>query len=126
MRPLHHPEIDDVPLEAILHALADPARVKIFADIAQQGCSQNCTAFVNVVEKPIPKSTLSQHFKILREAGLIRSERHGVQMHNVSRAAEIDARYPGLLAAITKAHTIQMMDQARNDKRAARNEAKRY
>ncbi len=120
MRPLHHPEIEDVPLEAILHALADSVRVKIFADIAQQGCPQNCTAFVNVAEKPIPKSTLSQHFRILREAGLIRSERHGVEMHNTSRAAEVDAHYPGLLVAIARAHEIQMTDQARKEKRAAK------
>ena len=120
MRSLHHPEIKDVPLEAILHALADPVRVKIFTDIAQQGCPQNCTAFANVAEKPIPKSTLSQHFRILREAGLIRSERHGVEMHNISRAAELDARYPGLLVAIAKAHKIQMTDQARKQKRAAK------
>jgi DNA-binding transcriptional ArsR family regulator len=33
----------------------------------------------------IPKSSLSQHFKALREAGLIRSERHGVEMRNTSR-----------------------------------------
>lgn len=120
MRPLDHPEIADIPLEAILHALADPVRVKIFAGIAQQGCPQTCTAFVNVAEKPIPKSTLSQHFRILREAGLIRSERHGVEMHNTSRAAEMDARYPGLLLAIAKAHTIQMTDQGLKKKRAAK------
>ncbi len=120
MRLLHHPEIEDVPLEAILHALADPLRVKIFADIAQQGCSQNCAAFANVAEKPIPKSTLSQHFRILREAGLIRSERRGVEMHNISRAAEVDARYPGLLVAIAAAHEIQMTDQARKERRAAK------
>ena len=121
MRPLEHPEIFDVPLEVILHALADPVRVKIFADIAQQGCPQNCMAFVNVADKPIPKSTLSQHFRILREAGLIRSERHGVEMHNTSRAAEVDARYPGLLAAIAKAHSIQTTDPARREKQAAKN-----
>ena len=120
MRPVHHPEIEDVPLEAILHALADPVRVRIFAEIAQQGYPQNCTAFVNVAEKPIPKSTLSQHFRILREAGLIRSERRGVEMHNTSRVVEVDARYPGLLAAIAKAHEIQMTDQARKEKRAAK------
>ncbi len=120
MRPLYHPEIEDVPLEAILHALADPVRVKIFAGIAHQGCAQSCTAFVNVAEKPIPKSTLSQHFRILREAGLIRSERHGVEMHNISRAAEMDARYPGLLVAIAKAHEIQMTGQARKEKRSAK------
>lgn len=120
MRPLDHPEIVDIPLEAILHALSDPVRVRIFADIAQQDCPQNCIAFVNVAEKPIPKSTLSQHFRILREAGLIRSERHGVEMHNTSRAAEIDVRYPGLLVAIAKAHEIQMNYQARKKKRAAK------
>ncbi len=120
MRPLDHPEIVDIPLETILHALADPVRVKIFADIAQQGCPQNCTAFVNIAQKPIPKSTLSRHFRILRKAGLIRSERHGVEMHNTSRGAEVDARYPGLLIAIAKAHEIQMTDQARKDKRAAK------
>ena len=120
MRPLRHPEIRDIPLEVILHALADPVRVRIFADIAQQGCAQSCTAFVHVAEKPIPKSTLSQHFRILREAGLIRSERHGVKMHNTSRAAEVDARYPGLLAAIAKAHKIQMTDQARKKNRTAK------
>ena len=117
---LHHPKIEDVPLEAILHALADPVRVKIFADIAQQDCPQTCTAFVNVAEKPIPKSTLSQHFKVLREAGLIHSERRGVEMHNTSRLLEMDARYPGLLAAIATAHTIQTADQARQKKRTQR------
>lgn len=124
MRPIHHPEIEDVPLEAILHALADPVRVKIFAGIAHQDCSQSCTAFVNVGAKPIPKSTLSQHFRILREAGLIRSERRGVEMLNISRAAEVDARYPGLLVAIAKAHEIQMTDQARKEKRAAKKQNK--
>ena len=94
--------------------------MKIFADIAPQDCSQNCTAFVNVAEKPIPRSTLSQHFRILREAGLIHSERRGIEMHNTSRTVEVDAHYPGLLLAIAKAHEIQMTDQAHRVKRAAK------
>src|SRR5271169_5398678 len=125
MRPLDHPEIVDIPLEAILHALADPVRVKIFADIAQQDCPQNCTAFVNVAEKPIPKSTLSQHFRILREAGLIRSERHGVEMHNISRCAELEKRFPGLIRAIVNAHAIQSADQKQLKIRAPKRTAKR-
>jgi DNA-binding transcriptional ArsR family regulator len=55
----------------------------------------------------VPKSTLSQHFKALREAGLIRSERRGVEMYNTPRCAEIDRRFPGLLAAIVNAHKMQ-------------------
>src|ERR1700687_4246609 len=92
MRPLFHPSIEDVTVEGILHALSDPVRVAIFADIAGANCSQNCSSFLNISEKPIPKSTLSQHFKALREAGLIRGERVGVEMRNTSRCAEIENR----------------------------------
>ena len=52
----------------------------------------------------IPKSSLSSHIKVLREAGLIRCERNGVEMRNHSRCAEVEARFPGLLAAILNAY----------------------
>jgi DNA-binding transcriptional ArsR family regulator len=120
MRPLHHPDMKDVTVEAILHALSDPVRVAIYAEIVGQDCSQSCSSFLRVGAKNIPKSTLSQHFKILREAGLIRSERRGVEMHNTSRCAEVEQRYPGLISAIAKAHAIQMADEARVAKRVAR------
>jgi len=107
MRPLFHPSVEDVTVEAILHALSDPVRVAIFSQIAGSRCPQNCSDFLNIKEKVIPKSTLSQHFKALRDAGLIRGERIGVEMRNTSRCAEIDQRFPGLIAAIVKAHKVQ-------------------
>jgi DNA-binding transcriptional ArsR family regulator len=113
MWPLFHPSIEDVTVEAILHALSDPVRVAIYAQIASASCPQTCSNFVNISEKAIPKSTLSQHFKALREAGLIRGERQGVEMRNTSRCAEIDKRFPGLIAAIIKAHNIQLAEQTR-------------
>lgn len=112
MRPLFHPSIKEVTVEGILHALADPVRVAMYADIVAQECPQNCSNFLTVSDKAIPKSTLSQHFKILREAGLIRSERHGVEMRNVSRCAELEERFPGLIRAIVTAHMIQLAEQA--------------
>jgi DNA-binding transcriptional ArsR family regulator len=120
MRPLFHPAIEEVPVEAILHALTDPVRVAIFAEIVGQECSQKCSSFLQVSDKAIPKSTLSQHFRILREAGLIRGERRGVKMHNVSRCAEIEELYPGLLATIVQAHTLQSGRAAKTGKRAAK------
>jgi DNA-binding transcriptional ArsR family regulator len=108
MRPLFHPSVEDVTVEAILHALSDPVRVAIYADIVRQECSHNCSNFLKVSDRAIPKSTLSQHFKALREAGLIRGERRGVEMYNTSRCAEIDERFPGLIGAIVKAHNIQL------------------
>jgi DNA-binding transcriptional ArsR family regulator len=112
MRPLFHPALEDVTVEAILHALSDPVRVAIFAEIAGSNCSQNCSNFLKVSEKNIPKSTLSLHFKALREAGLIRGERRGVEMHNTSRCSEVDQRFPGLIAAIVHAHRLQSEQQS--------------
>ena len=107
MRPLFHPSIEDITVEGILHALSDPVRVHIFAQISCAPGAQTCSAFLEVSDKAVPKSTLSQHFKALREAGLIRSERKGVEMHNTSRCQEIDRRFPGLIASIIKAHRLQ-------------------
>jgi DNA-binding transcriptional ArsR family regulator len=110
MRPLVHPAMEDITVEGLLYALSDPVRVAIYADIATQECTQKCSNFLNVSNKAIPKSTLSQHFRILRENGLIRGERHGVEMRNTSRCAEIQVRFPGLLQAILNAHAVQLTE----------------
>ena len=112
MRPLFHPSMEEVTVEAILHALSDPVRVAIYAGIAGAVCPQNCSAFLSISNKAIPKSTLSQHFKALREAGLIYSERRGVEMHNTSRCTELDQRFPGLLPGIVNAYNIQSKGKA--------------
>jgi DNA-binding transcriptional ArsR family regulator len=120
VRPLFHPSLENITVEGILHALSDPVRAAIFADIVAQDCSHNCSMFLTVNDQAIPKSTLSQHFRALREAGLIRGERRGVEMHNTSRCAEIEKRFPGLLQAIVSAHTIQSRDEAQAKKLAAK------
>jgi DNA-binding transcriptional ArsR family regulator len=104
MRPLIHPAIEDVRPEAILHALADPNRAAIFARIMKADCAEACTAMAAVGDRIIPKSSLSNHFKVLRDAGLIRSERHGVEVRNLSRWTEIEERFPGLLSGIINAY----------------------
>jgi len=125
MRPLFHPSIEDITVEGILHALSDPVRVAIYADIVSQECSQNCSTFLTVSDKTIPKSTLSQHFRELREAGLIRGERRGVEVHNTSRCTELERRFPGLIRAIVNAHAIQSRDEAKGRKHAAQRTARR-
>jgi DNA-binding transcriptional ArsR family regulator len=125
MRPLFHPSIEDITVEGILHALSDPVRVAIYADIVSQECSQNCSTFLTVSDKTIPKSTLSQHFRELREAGLIRGERRGVEVHNTSRCMELEQRFPGLIRAIVNAHAIQSKDETQGKQRAAKRMARR-
>ncbi|HWE86114.1 MAG TPA: helix-turn-helix domain-containing protein [Terracidiphilus sp.] len=125
MRPLFHPSLEAITVEGILHALSDSVRAAIFADIAAQECSHNCSMFLSVSDKAIPKSTLSQHFKALREAGLIRGERRGVEMYNTARCAEIEKRFPGLLGTIINAHTIQSKDEGQARKLAAKKSSRR-
>jgi DNA-binding transcriptional ArsR family regulator len=124
MRPLFHPSVEEVSVEGVLHALSDPVRVAIFADIVRQECAQSCSNFLTVGEKAIPKSTLSQHFKVLREAGLIRSERLGVEVQNTSRCEELERRFPGLIRAIVTAHTIQSKGKTGAAKRTGKRGAK--
>ena len=48
------------------------------------------------------KSTLSHHFRVLGDSGLIRTTKQGVESLNRVRWDEVSARFPGLLKAIMK------------------------
>ena len=107
MRPLSHPAIEDVTVEGILHALSDPVRVSIYAKIAGADCVQTCSTFREISERTIPKSTLSYHFKILREAGLIHSERKGVELQNHARCDELKDKFGPMITAILEAYKAE-------------------
>ncbi len=107
-------------MAGILHALSDPVRVAIYAELATTSGATTCSHFLKVSDRSIPKSTLSQHFKALREAGLVRSERNGVELRNLSRCAEIERRFPGLIPAILNAHRCEATAQAGALKRGTR------
>ncbi|WP_119391481.1 ArsR/SmtB family transcription factor [Taklimakanibacter lacteus] len=97
-RPFTHPAAPDISLDNVLHALSDPVRREIVRKLMgsdRMSCIQACAAH--------PPSTVSFHHKILREAGLIRSEKKGVEVINTLRRTEIDQRFPGLLDAVFRA-----------------------
>ena len=104
MRPLYHPSLKEITVQGILYALSDPVRVRIYAELAQADCAMNCSAFLPKGDLKLPKSTLSQHFKILREAGLIRSERKGVELKNSTRCAELKKKFGPMVAGILRAY----------------------
>ncbi len=113
MRPLAHPKLDEITVEGILHALSDPIRIEIFVRLVSSECAKNCTAFVHVARDALPKSTLSQHFRTLREAGLIRSERKGVELINSTRCAELQDRFGPMIQAIVDACAHQRATDGR-------------
>src|SRR5229473_206934 len=103
-RLLTHPHIGDVTVAGILHALADPVRLGIVTDLLNTHDGMNCTETTLKLKLAMPKSTCSQHYRILREAGLIVSERRGVDLSSRVRTAELETRFPGLLASILKSY----------------------
>jgi DNA-binding transcriptional ArsR family regulator len=93
-----HPRLQDVPLEAALHALADPCRLGIVRRLADASSELSCNAATQADD--VPKSTLSNHFKILRGAGLIQTRTAGREHLSRLRRADFDARFPGLLDTV--------------------------
>jgi DNA-binding transcriptional ArsR family regulator len=118
MRPLYHPPLEEITVQGILYALSDIVRVRIFIQLSRADCDQNCSAFLNVIDTPLPKSTLSQHFKILREAGLIRSERKGVELRSHTRCEELRDSFGPMINAILQTY-IQRGLRKKNARRRA-------
>jgi DNA-binding transcriptional ArsR family regulator len=95
-----HPATDDITLEGVLAALSDPMRLRIVKALLGEGHVMSCTAAAPCPD--MAKSTLSNHFRVLRESGLIRTSKKGVENQNTVREADLNARFPGLLKAILK------------------------
>jgi DNA-binding transcriptional ArsR family regulator len=113
VRPLYHPSLEDITVQGILYALSDPVRVRICVELTQAECAMNCAAFLPNGNMKIAKSTMSQHFKILREAGLIRSERKGVELKNSSRCPELKKKYGPMIMGILQAYANEDKESAR-------------
>jgi DNA-binding transcriptional ArsR family regulator len=107
----HHPELRTVSLQQILEALVDPVRRSIVTQLDAACGDVKCGEF----DLPISKSTATHHFRILREAGLIRQYYAGTSRMNGLRGAEVDAAFPGLLSAVIAAERVE-----RGEARAAR------
>lgn len=96
-----HPAKEDISLSGVLGALSDPMRLKILKRLLdRRGGSLSCAGAAPCPE--MAKSTLSHHFRVLREAGLIRTTKRGVANLNYVRLDEVNQRFPGLLKAIMK------------------------
>jgi len=95
-----HPAKDDITLAGILGALGDPMRLRIIKNMVKKDGYMSCSEAAPCPD--IAKSTLSNHFRILREAGLIRTAKKGVENRNTVRVDDINARFPGLLKIVLK------------------------
>ena len=95
MRPFKHPPASDLILERVLYALSDPVRLEIvqrLAEVSEASCGE--------LDGGRPKSSMSHHFRVLSDAGLVMTKSVGTTHMNSLRRSDLDARFPGLLDAI--------------------------
>jgi DNA-binding transcriptional ArsR family regulator len=95
---LPHPTAEEIELAPVLHALSDPMRLRIVVGLAA-GDDRPCGSF----DLPVTKSTCTHHFKVLREAGVIRQRLEGTTRLNSLRRDDLEQRFPGLLDSVLSA-----------------------
>lgn len=98
MRPTPAPPAH-LELTTVLNALADPVRLHLVAQLRNTD-EIACGTF----DAPVSKSTLSHHFKVLREAGIIATERASGRALNTLRREELDNAFPGLIDCVLDAY----------------------
>ncbi|WP_326666095.1 ArsR/SmtB family transcription factor [Streptomyces sp. NBC_00385] len=93
--PLPEPAVDDLRLETVLAALSDPLRLTIVRKLLLE--SEQFDHACGWFGFDRPKSSLTHHFKALREAGITRQRQYGLERRSHVRVDDLNARFPGLL-----------------------------
>jgi DNA-binding transcriptional ArsR family regulator len=97
MRPLPEPAPESLTLASVLYALGDPVRLEL---VRRAFANPGLTCAVEGLA--VPKSTLTSHWRILREAGVVRMAVDGRYRRIWLRADELGDRFPDLLDAILR------------------------
>ena len=98
MRAFKHPPIEQVSVEQVLYSLSDSVRLSIVRKLVKEG-EASCAA----LDCGKAKSSMSHHFRVLRESGIVQTRSEGVTHLNSVRCKELERRFPGLLKAILAA-----------------------
>ncbi len=98
-REIAHPPTEDIEILDVLHALADPTRMRIVSILREED-ERVCGTF----PVDVAPSTLTHHFRVLRDAGVIRQRDEGTRRYSALRGDDLEARFPGLLDRIMAAY----------------------
>ncbi|MBY6307372.1 ArsR/SmtB family transcription factor [Streptomyces clavuligerus] len=98
MEELHHPEARDIRLVDVFAALGHPLRLEVARALAS-GEERFCGEIV----PDVPRSSMTHHWRALRESGVIHQRRDGRRFYLTLRRADLDARFPGLLDLVLTA-----------------------
>jgi DNA-binding transcriptional ArsR family regulator len=90
---------EELDLPSVMHALADPSRLRMVAAL-DGGAELSCAELGERAGTATAKSTTTHHVGVLREAGLVRTRYEGQRKLVTLRRTELDAKFPGLLDAV--------------------------
>lgn len=93
--------VTDLRLEDVLAALADPVRLSIVRELANDDTPRPC----GTLDLTVGKSTASHHFRVLREAGVTIVREEGRTRLTALNRSGLDAAFPGLLDSVLKARS---------------------
>lgn len=96
-RYLVEPDVNDIRFDDVLRALSDDARMRIVVTLAD-GEDHACGPEGLLAD--FHKSTLSHHKRILREAGVTRTQLVGRNYLVRLRREDLDSRFPGFLDSV--------------------------
>ena len=94
-REYHHPNPDDISLPRVLAALSDPTRLEMICRLAD-GQEHDSRGLAD----DLPRSTLTYHTRMLREAGVTWTRGEGRACLIRLRRYDLDQLFPGVLAAV--------------------------
>ncbi|WP_437132149.1 ArsR/SmtB family transcription factor [Bacillus atrophaeus] len=92
----NHPKTEKLQLTKVLHALSDPLRLELVKRLAETK-EKTCSTCADI---QVAKSTLSHHFKVLRESGIAQVRIEGKHRYYSLRTDDLQQAFPGLLEAI--------------------------
>ncbi|MFE3503563.1 ArsR/SmtB family transcription factor [Kitasatospora sp. NPDC059160] len=95
---LVHPAVEEIDLYDVLHALSDPTRMTIVRVLRAEP-ERACGTF----PVDVAPSTLSHHFKVLRESGVISQREEANRRFSALRTVDLERRFPGLLDTVLAA-----------------------
>lgn len=97
MREMSQPATEAIRLVEVLRALADPVRLEIVRRLDQMG-EDACNAIGGEID--VHQTTLSHHYRVLREAGVTWTTVQGRSRLVRLRRDDLDALFPGLLDSV--------------------------
>jgi DNA-binding transcriptional ArsR family regulator len=110
MRRLPQPARESLTLASVLHALGDPVRLQL---MLRASAEPDVSCAVAADGLGVPLSTLTNHLRILREAGLISMTVDGRHRRIRLRDDDLRDRFPELIDPILRLSSAEPADRVR-------------